>query len=71
MTGFTLAAAASIVAGLSIGAAATVGVTLAVRDHGAPRRPWRTDVSPGPTWWNTATAATTGIACPATARRIA
>ncbi len=35
MAGFTLATAASIVAGLSIGAAATVGVTLAV-DHGAP-----------------------------------
>jgi hypothetical protein len=33
MTGFTLAAAASIAAGLSIGAAATVGVTLAVEDH--------------------------------------
>jgi hypothetical protein len=32
MTGFTLAAAASIAAGLSIGAAATVGVTLAVQD---------------------------------------
>ena len=35
MTGFTLAAAASIAAGLSIGAAATVGVTLAVQDHSA------------------------------------
>ena len=35
MTGFTLAVAASIAAGLSIGAAATVGVTLAVHDHGA------------------------------------
>jgi len=34
MTGFTLAAVASIAAGLSIGAAATVGVTLAVQDHG-------------------------------------
>jgi hypothetical protein len=33
MTGLTLAAAASIVAGISIGAAATVGVTLAVQDH--------------------------------------
>jgi hypothetical protein len=33
MTGFTLAAVASIAAGLSIGAAATVGVTLAVHDH--------------------------------------
>jgi Protein of unknown function (DUF2613) len=32
MTGFTLAVAASIAAGLSIGAAATVGVTLAVQD---------------------------------------
>ncbi|KAA1251929.1 DUF2613 family protein [Mycobacterium simiae] len=31
MPGFTLAAAASIAAGLSIGAAATVGVTLVVR----------------------------------------
>ncbi|OMC12309.1 DUF2613 domain-containing protein [Mycobacterium sp. SP-6446] len=35
MTGFTLAVAASIAAGLSIGAAATVGVTLAVHDHSA------------------------------------
>jgi Protein of unknown function (DUF2613) len=35
MTGFTLAAVASIAAGLSIGAAATVGVTLAVQDHTA------------------------------------
>jgi hypothetical protein len=34
MTGFSLAAAASIAAGLSIGAVATVGVTLAVEDHG-------------------------------------
>jgi len=34
MTGFTLAAAASFAAGLSIGAAATVGVTLAVQDRG-------------------------------------
>jgi hypothetical protein len=33
MTGFTLAAVASIAAGLSIGAAATVGVTLVVQDH--------------------------------------
>jgi Protein of unknown function (DUF2613) len=33
MTGFTLAAVGSIAAGLSIGAAATVGVTLAVQDH--------------------------------------
>jgi hypothetical protein len=33
MTGFTLAAAASIVAGLSMGAAAAVGVTLAIEDH--------------------------------------
>jgi hypothetical protein len=35
VTGFTLAAAASIVAGLSIGAVATIGVTLAV-EHRAP-----------------------------------
>jgi hypothetical protein len=35
MTGFTLAAAASIAAGLSIGVAATVGATLAVEDHTA------------------------------------
>jgi hypothetical protein len=35
MNGFTLAAVASIAAGLSIGAAATVGVTLAVQDHKA------------------------------------
>ena len=33
MTGFTLAAAASIAAGLSIGAVTTVGVTLAVEGH--------------------------------------
>jgi hypothetical protein len=35
MTGFTVAAAASIFAGLSIGAAATVGVTLAIQEHSA------------------------------------
>lgn len=36
MAGFTVAAAAaSIVAGLTLGAAATVGVTLAVEDHKA------------------------------------
>jgi uncharacterized protein DUF2613 len=34
MTGFPLAAVASIAAGLSIGAAATVGVTLAVEEDG-------------------------------------
>lgn len=34
MTGFTVAAAASIVVGLSIGVATTVGVTLAVADGG-------------------------------------
>jgi hypothetical protein len=47
MTGFTLAAAASIAVGLSVGAAATVGVTLAVEGHSAspaqsppaPRKP--------------------------------
>jgi hypothetical protein len=33
MAGFPLAAAASIAVGLSIGAAATVGVTLAVDNH--------------------------------------
>ncbi|CQD04231.1 putative small secreted protein [Mycobacterium lentiflavum] len=33
MTGCTLAAVAGIAAGLMIGAAATVGVTLAVEDH--------------------------------------
>jgi hypothetical protein len=33
MGGMTLAAAAGIAAGLMIGAAATVGVTLAVEDH--------------------------------------
>ena len=33
MAGFTLTAAASIAAGLSIGAAATVGVTLALDNH--------------------------------------
>ncbi len=39
MTGFTLAAAASIVVGLSVGVATTFGVTLAVADHGvAPAR---------------------------------
>jgi hypothetical protein len=35
MTGFTLAAATYIAARLLIGAAATVGVTLAVQDHSA------------------------------------
>ncbi|MEM6105284.1 DUF2613 family protein [Mycobacterium sp. 050272] len=34
MTGFTLAAVAGIAAGLMIGAAATVGVTLTVEDPG-------------------------------------
>jgi hypothetical protein len=39
MPGFTLAAAASIALGLSLGAAATVGVTLAVEEqHVAPAR---------------------------------
>lgn len=33
MTGFSFAAAASIAVGMSIGAAATVGVTLAVEPH--------------------------------------
>lgn len=33
MSGWTLAAAASIAAGLTLGAAATVGVTLAVEHH--------------------------------------
>lgn len=33
MAGFALAAAAGIAAGLTIGAAATVGVTLVVEDH--------------------------------------
>jgi hypothetical protein len=33
MTGFTVAAAVGVAAGLMIGAAATVGVTLAVEDH--------------------------------------
>jgi hypothetical protein len=37
MSGFTLAPAASIAAGLSIGAAVTVGVTLAVEDHDVAR----------------------------------
>jgi hypothetical protein len=40
MTGFTLAAVASIAVGLSVGAVATVGVTLAADDmapaHGPP-----------------------------------
>ena len=69
MTGFTLAAAASIVAGLSIGAVATIGVTLAV-EHGAPS-PTAYRLQPRHTWCNTATGAIKGIACPATARRIA
>ncbi|CQD08908.1 putative small secreted protein [Mycobacterium europaeum] len=38
MTGFTLAAAASIAVGLSVGFATTVGVTLAVAEHAAPVR---------------------------------
>ncbi|GBG38064.1 DUF2613 family protein [Mycobacterium montefiorense] len=33
MTGFALAAIAGVAAGLAIGAAATVGVTLTVEDH--------------------------------------
>ena len=37
MSGFTLAAAASVAVGLSIGAAVTVGVTLAVEDHDVAR----------------------------------
>ena len=37
MSGFTLGAAASIAAGLSIGAATTVGVTLAVEHHDVAR----------------------------------
>jgi hypothetical protein len=37
MSGFRLAAAASIAAGLSIGAATTVGVTLAVEDRDVAR----------------------------------
>jgi hypothetical protein len=37
MSGFTLAAAASIAAGLSIGAVTTVGVTLAVEAHDVAR----------------------------------
>ena len=43
MTGFTLAAAASIAAGLPIGAAATVGVTLAVEDHNVAPAQGRTE----------------------------
>jgi Protein of unknown function (DUF2613) len=39
MPGFTLAAAASIMAGLSIGAAVTIGVTLAVQDHSVAPAP--------------------------------
>ncbi|MGD1283774.1 DUF2613 family protein [Mycobacterium seoulense] len=39
MTGFTVAAAASIAVGLSVGVATTLGVTVAVADHGvAPAR---------------------------------
>jgi hypothetical protein len=34
MTGFTLAAAASVAVGLAVGVATTVGVTLAVADRG-------------------------------------
>ena len=51
MTGFTLAAAASVVAGLSIGAVATIGVTLAV-EHGATLCSSDTDFSrfPGLQW---------------------
>jgi len=37
MSGFMMAAAASIAAGLAIGAAATVGVTPAIEDHDAAR----------------------------------
>ena len=47
MAGFTLAAVASIAAGLSIGAAATVGVTLAIDDHArAPAQSVPTQSSP-------------------------
>ncbi|MCV7102083.1 DUF2613 family protein [Mycobacterium palustre] len=46
MTGFTLAAA-SIAAGLSIGAAATVGITLACQDHVVAPAP-ATAPPPGP-----------------------
>lgn len=38
MTGFTLAAAASVAVGLTVGVATTLGVTLAVADHGAAAR---------------------------------
>ncbi|OBA60375.1 hypothetical protein A5647_00975 [Mycobacterium sp. 1100029.7] len=52
MTGFVLAAAAGAAAGLMIGAAATVGVTLAVQDHDmapVPAAPAiRTPVGPYP-----------------------
>ena len=46
MTGLRVAAAASIVAGLSIGAVATVGVTLAVQDHRAAPASGATPISP-------------------------
>ncbi|MCV7028152.1 DUF2613 family protein [Mycobacterium sherrisii] len=39
MTGFALAAVTGVVAGLMIGAAATVGITLAVQDHGTMHEP--------------------------------
>ncbi len=42
MAGFSLAAAASVAAGLMIGAAATVGATLAVADHKVAPAPHRT-----------------------------
>ncbi|OBG58561.1 MULTISPECIES: DUF2613 domain-containing protein [unclassified Mycobacterium] len=41
MTGFTLAAAASIAVGLTVGVATTLGVTLAVADHGLTAVPVR------------------------------
>ncbi len=66
MTGFTLAAAASIAVGLSVGFATTVGVTLAVAEHGAapvrgrPALP----IPSAPVRCNMATGASTGTASP-------
>ncbi len=50
MGGMALAAAAGIAAGLMIGAAATVGVTLVVEDHGVvpAQAPPATPIPSGP-----------------------
>ncbi len=48
MTGFSLAALASLAAGVSIGAVATVGVTIVLEDHGDVAPAQRVSVSSTP-----------------------